>query len=67
MSVAQIAYLESQNKIERLKQIHHILDNAIFPSKEEPDTIEHVDLGLAEFESLIEELLILAGLELSKK
>lgn len=52
--------LKVQSRDKRVDEIMAIFDKAIFPSKEEEDSIEHVDMGLKEFNDLLKELAELA-------
>lgn len=42
-------------QLDLIERLEALRDNEAFPSKEEEDTIEHMDIGYEEFQSLITE------------
>ncbi len=45
---------------DRVDEIVGIIENAVFPSDEDEDSIEHVDMGYSKFMDLINELAVMA-------
>jgi len=46
-----------------LKRVKELRDNAIYPSREEENTIEHMDIGLNELNDLLTEIIIVLTLK----
>ena len=50
--------MKKEDKADLIERLEQLRDNDCFPSKEDEDNIEHMDIGYDDFKALISEAIV---------